>query len=227
MTFYVIGDSHVSVFSQQGTAEQPFMVPIIHHRELPMAVKHWKSVSKFVPIRLGAYTAYNIATKLQKIDNTLQILKCTKKDTILISVGEVDCRIHLTKQIELGRDMNEVVNECVVRYFESIQKLRIHTRLQIGIWAPACSLADNMVHHVERVWYHGDEIMRNKVVHLFNTLLSELCAANGVPFLNISADTIDMDTFRTKVYYQQDSLHLSQTAMPFIMSKLKNMMGGI
>ena len=39
---------------------------------------------------------------------------------ILISYGEVDCRCHIKKQIELGRDEDEVICSLITNYFNTI-----------------------------------------------------------------------------------------------------------
>ncbi len=218
---YIIGDSHVSVFSGMGTFEAPSMLPLITRGQF-LYVKQWIKTNlptQFIPLRIGAYTAYNLITKLQNIADALKQMKCNYNDLIFISAGEVDCRIHLVREILNGRDMQQVVEECVTRYIDAILKLKKHTRLRIGVWAPPCTLSDERFTGIEPCY--GDEILRNKTLHLFNQLLESMCKTNDIPYLGIYSDIMNIDTFRTNVYYQQDGIHLSQTSMPLIMEKLK------
>ncbi len=220
MTIYIIGDSHVSVFSGNGTIDNPFMLPLITRGNFSH-IKQWiktNTTSNFIPLRVGAYTAYNFSTKLPNISNTLKEMKCRNDDLILISAGEVDCRIHLAREILNGRDMYQVVNECVTRYINALHVLKKHTKLQIGVWAPPCTLADQRYSGSEPCY--GDEILRNQILHMFNQLLSESCKTMNIPCISIYSDIMDINTFRTNVYYQQDWIHLSQTAMPLIIKKI-------
>jgi len=48
---------------------------------------------------------------------------CHDENSILIfSHGEVDCRCHIMRQILLGREENEIMNELVQNYFDAIRK---------------------------------------------------------------------------------------------------------
>ena len=42
-------------------------------------------------------------------------------DIIIIGYGEVDCRCHIQKQINLGKDEDDIINEIVNNYFKTIK----------------------------------------------------------------------------------------------------------
>jgi len=46
----------------------------------------------------------------------------TKDSVLCFAYGEVDCRCHVQKQINLGRDENEVISELVQAYFCTLKK---------------------------------------------------------------------------------------------------------
>lgn len=49
---------------------------------------------------------------------------CSQRDTVVFTFGEVDCRAHIGKQIELGRSENEVIETLTKDYIETIHDIR-------------------------------------------------------------------------------------------------------
>jgi hypothetical protein len=45
---------------------------------------------------------------------------CSQRDTVVFAFGEVDCRAHIGKQIELGRTENEVIDTLTKEYIDTI-----------------------------------------------------------------------------------------------------------
>ena len=52
-------------------------------------------------------------------------------DTIVLSYGEVDCRCHIQKQIDLGRQEDEVINDLVAKYIQTIKNNTVGLNVQI------------------------------------------------------------------------------------------------
>ena len=44
-----------------------------------------------------------------------------KDDIIVLSYGEVDCRCHIQRQINLGNNEDNIINELVSNYFKTIK----------------------------------------------------------------------------------------------------------
>ena len=44
-----------------------------------------------------------------------------KDDIIILSYGEVDCRCHIQRQINLGRNEDDIINELVNNYLKTIK----------------------------------------------------------------------------------------------------------
>ena len=81
----------------------------------------------FTSVSLGPTIAYNFYDhhygNLLKFANELEINKTN--DYIMLIVGEVDCRVHLPKQIELqDKPMVEVIRECADRFFRTYLDLK-------------------------------------------------------------------------------------------------------
>lgn len=74
-------------------------------------------------------------------DNTIVNLDKTTKfnmeDVIVLSYGEIDCRCHIQKQINLGRNEEDVIDELVVNYFRTIRNDVINVKTVIvGVIPP-------------------------------------------------------------------------------------------
>ena len=54
-------------------------------------------------------------------DNIIINLKDSDENSVICLVyGEVDCRCHIQKQINIGRNEDEIIHELVEKYFLSI-----------------------------------------------------------------------------------------------------------
>jgi hypothetical protein len=42
-------------------------------------------------------------------------------DIIILAYGEVDCRCHIQRQIDMGRNEDEIINELVTNYIRTIK----------------------------------------------------------------------------------------------------------
>ena len=48
-------------------------------------------------------------------------IKIRENDVIILSYGEIDCRCHIQRQINMGRDEDDIINELVDNYFLTIR----------------------------------------------------------------------------------------------------------
>ena len=56
----------------------------------------------------------------------------SEKDTVLLAYGEVDCRCHIQRQINAGRNEDDVICELISNYFRTI-KNNIHPQSKVVI----------------------------------------------------------------------------------------------
>src|SRR5260221_14735848 len=101
---YIIGDSHVSVFSGTDktydglrhiqpefgtcyTLSQGQLRPLINRFE--------QKIPYFCPIKIGSNTAYNSYTKLSRIEQAIKEYNITENDYIFLCFGEIDIRNHI------------------------------------------------------------------------------------------------------------------------------------
>ena len=102
---YIYGDSHARAFNNLK----------LHHKNL-----HCSSITMF---RIGRD---NIIINFNK-----DIIK--KDDIIILSYGEVDCRCHIQRQINLGRNEDDIINELVNNYLKTIKNNTMNLDVKIII----------------------------------------------------------------------------------------------
>ncbi len=210
-TIHCIGDSHASFFS--GTdAIQPVW-PELGKNYIPL----------FKAYRLGPVTAYNLCktgTKSGGREKLFEVLKTIETNsTVLLSFGEIDCRVHLLKQSrEHDRPLADVVNECVDRYFGVVQEVK-SLGYQVLVWAAIPSTIAGKIAEPDYVAY-GTCAERNEVTKLFNNRLTQLAEAQKIPVISVFNELV-LPNGLTNFAYYSDEVHLSQKAMPLVVRKIK------
>jgi len=203
---HVIGDSHVALFS--GRDEM---------------VDAWPKSTRdpsgtFRVYRLGpalAYSLPNLATTSrgrEKLLATLAYGPVPPKGTVMLCFGEIDCRYHLLRQAELqGRDIDDVVAECVGRYAQVALEVRA-MGFVVCAWGviPANDVPPEECGADYPFW--GTAEQRNSVARTFNRLLADRLEPQGVPVIDIFDNLMGADG-RPRPDLYMDSVHLSQKAL--------------
>ena len=71
--------------------------------------------------------------KLDRID--IRNFNINDGDTIIFSLGEIDCRCHIQKHISPNKTYQNIIDEIVNNYFEAIQLNVITSQIQFkNIW---------------------------------------------------------------------------------------------
>ena len=214
---YIIGDSHVSVFSGTDTTYdglrhiQPEFGTCytISQGQLRESVNRFEQkIPFFCPIKIGSNTAYNSFNKLSRIEQVIFEYNITKLDYVFLCFGEIDIRNHIGFNIK--ENLENTIKLCVDRYFETILYLKTKG-VNVGVYAPPCSSIGNMV-PID----YADVITRNKMTILFNEYLKEKCNNNLILFKDISKLMMLPDG-TTDEKYIMDDIHLSQKAMPLLL----------
>jgi len=207
---HCIGDSHSAVFS--GVDE---MTPTWPERSND-TIKHFRSY------RIGPATAYNLEQKIPVIHDVITSNVNQKNDHILFCFGEVDIRAHLIKQSELqGKDVSELVNECVDRYFRVILYYK-ELGYSVMAWGPIASWHDSKPYTGGPSF--GTCLERNRVTKLFNERLEMRCDQYGIDFITLFYKMVDNDKLTIPSLlddWEGSHIHLNQTAMPLILEQFK------
>ena len=201
---YFIGNSHANTFT--GTH--------------PAVQGQWSNRGNYNSYSLGPVISYNFKDNHYERMRENALPTVDKKSKLFLVVGEVDCRLHLPKQIEeTGRDLESVVEECVERLFDVYILLK-ESGYNIMGWGghPSTTDPDRRNNPSEPVW--GDCLTRNKISKHWDLYLKNLCEKNNIRHISIVDDLITDDGL-TNMKYFIDYCHLNpELIIPLFESKL-------
>ena len=214
---YIIGDSHVSVFSGTDTTYdglrhiQPEFGTCytLSQGQLRESVNRFEQkIPFFCPIKIGSNTAHNSFNKLHRIEQVISEYNITESDYVFLSFGEIDIRNHIGFNIK--ETLENTIRICVERYLETILYLK-NKGVNVGVYAPPCSSIGEQL-PID----YADVVTRNKMTIIFNDYLKEKCVTNQIPFKDISK-LMMLPNGTTDETYIMDDIHLSQKAMPLLL----------
>ena len=203
---YVFGNSHSHFFSNSTPSK---------NGEGENKNEYFRSFS------LGPVIAYNFYEHhFPLMIEWMNNLPITEKDSILIAVGEVDCRWHLLKQAEVqNRNVINIIYECIDRFFRAHLHLKENGYNVIG-WGGHPSTI-NTFGNVPEDPVYGDCLTRNKISLIWNDYLEMKCKENNIKFSSIIRDLINVDGL-TKMEYYWDYCHLDpRKYLPTVIEKFK------
>ena len=205
---HCIGDSHSAVFS--GIDKMTPEWPMRSDDKLP-----W-----FRTYRLGPVTAYQLERKLPTIQGLINRVGISKDDTILFCCGEVDCRAHLVKQMEVqNRTSKDIVRECVDRYISAVLQV-MSWGINVSVWGPIASWHPSKQYTGGPSF--GDCLERNNVTKEFNDYAKVLCDKHSIPFKSIFYKMIDSDGYTNPELlddWEGAHIHANQKTMPLILKE--------
>ena len=144
---YIIGDSHVSVFSGTDTTYdglkhiQPEFGTCytLSQGQLRESVNRFEQkIPFFCPIKVGSYTAYNSYDKLPIIEQSIDEYQISHSDYIFLCFGQIDIQNHIVKNaIRNNVTVSDSIVTCVDKYFNTILYLKTkYSNIKIGVYAP-------------------------------------------------------------------------------------------
>lgn len=199
---HCIGDSHASFF---GGAD-------IMQPSWPRLAKD--SISCFRCYRIGPVLAYSLArdgSTSRGRELLFEVLYTLPRGAdILLCFGEIDCRAQLFKQAaKLGRDVGELVDECVVSYV-GVGREIVTLGFKVAYWqVPPPTI---MVGGESEFPAVGSYEERLAITLRFNASLAAAASAEGHGWLCVFDILTDADG-RPRQNFFIDGIHLSQQAM--------------
>jgi hypothetical protein len=223
---YIIGDSHVSVFSgtdkglnglrhiqpEFGTCYTLSGGSLRPHNVFEQRIPY------FCPIKIGSNTAYNSFDKLPVIEQVIEEYEISEKDYIFLCFGEIDIRNHIGFNAEAEDILiTEGIYRCVDRYMKTVDYLN-DKYSNVGVYGspPSSRKGDSPVKE------YKDEIFRNVMTKEFNKHLKYNCNKNDIIFKDIS-EKLMLENGRTDPKFIMDDIHLSQEVMPFLKEEFKDL----
>ena len=158
---YIYGDSHANHFFKN------LKIPHVNHYQ--------NSITMF---RIGR------DNKIVNFNNNHHDLS----SIICLAYGEVDCRCHIQRQINLDRNEDEVIHELVDNYFKTIKNNVINYKkiIIVGVIPPTMqsdyeSLHGPILHEFPFV---GTDTERTRYTKKVNHRLEEKCIINNYTYFN-------------------------------------------
>jgi len=133
-------------------------------------------------------------------------------DTIIFSLGEIDCRCHINKHINETTKYEDIIDNIVYNYIEAI-KLNIETSQlelkNICIYNIVPPIEKHNTHENPNQPYLGSDEERKNYVLYFNKKLKEKCSENNYIFFDIYDNYIDENGFLRKDL-SDDNVHIRE-----------------
>lgn len=224
---YIIGDSHVSVFSGTDTTHdgQRHIQPefgtcyTLSRGQLQTRINRFEQrIPYFCPIKIGSNTAYNSFTKLERIEQAIFEYGVTEKDFVVLCFGEIDIRNHIGFQAQKQNiALNEAIELCVDRYIKTILYLK-DKNLNLYVYGPPASSVGYS--HNLNVDF-GNVVLRNEMTLYFTEYLEKKCSEHNIQVISIAKEMMLNDGTTNQIYIMDD-IHLSQQAIPIIKEKFKD-----
>lgn len=189
---YVFGNSHAHFFTDSTPSK---------YREGENANQYFRSFS------LGPVIAYNFYEHhFPQMINWMNQLPITNKDSILIAIGEVDCRWHIPLQAAKQNKLPiDITHECIDRFFRAHQHLKENGYNVIGWGGHPSTTAPHSDNESEPIY--GDCLSRNKISNEWNDYLNNKCNQSNIKFISIIKHLLNLDGM-TKMEYYKDYCHL-------------------
>ena len=221
---YIIGDSHVSVFSGTDKTHdglrhiQPEFgtcYTLSEGQLRPVINRFEQKIPFFCPIKIGSNTAYNSYNKLPRIEQVIEEYQITENDYIFTCFGEIDIRNHIGfKSNEQKITLSEAIKLCVDRYFETVLYLKNKYK-NVGVYCPPASSVGWVANLSQD---YGNVKVRNQMTLEFNEYLKQKCKENNIVVKDISKQMMMTDG-TTDEKYIMDDIHLSQQSMPLLLNE--------
>jgi len=112
-----------------------------------------------------------------------------KDDIIILTYGEVDCRCHIQRQINLGRNEDDIIYELVNNYLETIKNNTIDLDIKIIIVGIIPPTKQTDFEKIKGPIFHefpfvGNDQDRVRYTNKLNKLLQQLSIVNNYIYFN-------------------------------------------
>ena len=137
----------------------------------------------YIDLHQPSITMFRIGRDGIVINYNKDIIK--KDDIIILSYGEVDCRCHIQRQINLGNNEDDVINDLVCNYFKTINHIDAKIII-VGIIPPTKQTDYETIHGpiLHEFPFVGSDEDRVRYTKKVNKLLEEFSLINNYTYFN-------------------------------------------
>tara|TARA_R100001163_G_scaffold65473_2_gene62767 strand:+ start:17757 stop:18380 length:624 start_codon:yes stop_codon:yes gene_type:complete len=193
--------------------------------------ENWESLVEYglaKTNKLGPRLMYSVGRdKLKILDISDPEYNIKDGDLVLFSFGEVDCRNHIAKHVNMERPYKKIIENLVKNYLDviamNIKKLsdkKINLRKVFIYNIIPCSKAKDIKYHSKTYPFVGTDEERRTYHNYMNKMLKEHCEEYGYIFVDIYEHYLDNETGYLNRKLAND-IHLKKTQ--YFENKIKNL----
>jgi hypothetical protein len=140
---------------------------------------------------------------------------CTPDDITVFAFGEVDCRAHVGKQIELGRNENDIISVLATEYIDTLRRTSPGRIIVVAVIPPTTS-ADLLksqpnIRASDYPFVSSDQD-RLRYTNKLNARLSDICKEHSITFFNPYAPYTREDGFLKRELCDTIGLHVGNSS---------------
>lgn len=143
------------------------------------------------------------------------IYKFRRRPIFCFGYGEVDCRCHIGKQVVLGRNEDDIINELTSAYIDTIKRVvtSYEKIIIVGVIPPRCQEEYKNEHGqiTHEFPFVGTDIERLRYTNKVNERLKTLCQLNKFQYFNGYDYCTRSDGYLDGRY--SDQVHLKDNAV--------------
>jgi hypothetical protein len=218
-----IGDSNTMFFA--GAERLRF----IRYRRSAFWKPHWINrgldlLPCFRVFHVGPATAWKAGDPGSSTRSREKIEILLKKDLkpgsrVLLSFGEIDCRIHMAKAVIAGGKIDEVVEKTAAKFVRLPQAIAARGFRPV-VWGPPQIIPKDENLTSPTFPFIGSWELRRDITYAYTARLREHCEKAGIPMIAL-AGLYHPPSEKADIKLFHDSTHLSQRLMPRALSELQ------
>lgn len=220
-TIPCIGDSNTMFFA--GSERLRF----IRYRRSALLKPHWINrgldlLPCFRVFHVGPATAWKAGDPGSSTRAREKLGILLRKDVapgskLILSFGEIDCRIHMARAVKGGKPIDEVVEATASKYIQ-LPRWIASEGFRPLVWGPPQIIPnDERLDHTFP--FVGPWELRRDVTYAYIERLRHHCSEAGIPFVAL-AGTYHPEEQRPAKAWFHDGTHLSQRLMPLALREL-------
>ena len=138
---------------------------------------------------------------------------------VLLSFGEIDCRIHMAKAVLADGKIEEVVEKTAAKYVK-LPRLFAERGFRPVVWGVPQVIPKDEALSSPTFPFIGPWELRRDITYAYIARLKEHCAAAGIPMVALAGTYHDPAVKPERALFH-DGTHLSQRLMPLALAELQ------